>query len=207
MNAASLRMPALARAPMPPSPRSNPFAAVMRPTLYDLIGNSIGGDAADKLIADFGGRRLYISRTPAPGDLITRSIGLASAIAMARVFGGDRLLIPATNTFARRRFRIFQMRADHVSISRIAHELRCTERYVYKVLALCRAPENISSDCPPSRRGRELSCPEPSLSRDCSPSLDGPENRGRGLGSAKAAPSTSAPIAERLKRGHINQRS
>jgi hypothetical protein len=95
--------------------------------------------------------------------LITRSIGLTSALAMARVFGGDRLLIPATNTFARRRFRIFQMRADHVSISRIAHELRCTERYVYKVLALCRAPE--------------------------------------------AAPPTSAPIAERLKRGHINQHS
>ena len=129
MNAASSRMPALARAPRPASPpRFNPFAGAMRPTLYDLIGNSIGGDAADKLIADFGGRRLYISRTPSPGDLITRSIGLASALAMARVFGGDRLLIPATNTFARRRFRIFQMRADHVSISRIAHELRCTER-------------------------------------------------------------------------------
>jgi hypothetical protein len=59
------------------------------------------------------------------------------------------------------------MRADNVSISRIAHELRCTERYVYKVLALTRAPENIS----------------------------------------KTAPPTSAPIAERLKRGHINQRS
>jgi hypothetical protein len=208
MNAASSRMSALARAPRPQSPRFNPFAAAMRPTLYDLIGNSIGGDAADKLIADFGGRRLYISRTPSPGDLITRSIGLASALRMARVFGGDRLLIPATNTFARRRFRIFQMRADHVSISRIAHELRCTERYVYKVLALCRAPEPaLSLDSPPSRRARDLSSPEPSLSRDCSPSLEG---RGRGLGSSsssKPTPPTSAPIAERLKRGHINQRS
>jgi hypothetical protein len=167
MNAASSRMPALARAPMPALPRFNPFTAALPPTLYDLIGNSIGADAADKLIADFGGRRLYISRTPGPGDLITRSIGMVSALAMARVFGGDRLLIPATSNHARRRFRIFQMRADNVSISRIAHELRCTERYVYKVLALTRAPENIS----------------------------------------KTAPPTSAPIAERLKRGHINQRS
>jgi hypothetical protein len=170
MNAASSRMSALARSPLPAPPRFNPFAAAMRPTLYDLIANSVGADAADKLIADFGGRRLYISRTPGPGDLITRSIGMHSALAMARVFGGDRLLMPATNTFARRRFRIFQMRADHISISRIAHELRCTERYVYKVLALCRAPE-------------------PALS------------------SSKAASPTSAPIAERLKRGHINQRS
>ncbi len=193
MNAASNRMPALARAPRPQSPRSNPFAAVMRPTLYDLIGNSVGADAADKLIADFGGRRLYISRTPSPGDLITRSIGLASALAMARVFGGDRLLIPATNTFARRRFRIFQMRADHVSISRIAHELRCTERYVYKVLAVCRAPEA-------------------SLSSDCSASLDEMGTiertiRARQRSAALILKKTSAPIAERLKRGHINQRS
>jgi hypothetical protein len=193
MNAASSRMPALARAPMPSSPRFNPFAAAMRPNLYDLIGNSVGADAADKLIADFGGRRLYISRTPGPRDLITRSSGLASALAMARVFGGDRLLIPATNTFARRRFRIFQMRADHVSISRIAHELRCTERYVYKVLAVCRAPEA-------------------SLSSDCSASLDGMGTiegtiRARQRSAALILKKTSAPIAERLKRGHINQRS
>jgi hypothetical protein len=59
------------------------------------------------------------------------------------------------------------MRADNVSISHIAQELRCTERYVYKVLALCRAPEPLASSATP----------------------------------------TSAPIAERLKRGHINQRS
>ena len=138
----------------------------MRPTLYDQIGHSIGDDAADKLIADFGGRRLYIPRAPGPGDLITRSIGLTAALAMARVFGGDRLLIPVTSTLARRRVRIVAMRADHVSISRIAHELRCTERYVYKVLALNRLPSPRVALAP-----------------------------------------TSAPIAERLKRGHINQRS
>jgi len=150
MNVASHRMLALARAPRPAPQDFNPFAAAMRPTLYDLIDKSIGGDAADKLIADFGGRRLYISRTPGPRDLITRSIGLTSALAMARVFGGDRLLIPATNTFARRRFRIFQMRADRISISRIAHELRCTERYVYKVLALSRASEPARASSKPA---------------------------------------------------------
>ena len=169
MNAIPGRMPALARAPLP-APRFNPFAAVVRTSLYDQIGHSIGGDAANKLIADFGGRRLYIPIAPAPGDLITRSIGLPAAMAMARVFGGDRILIPATSDHARRRVRIVAMRADHVSISRIAHELRCTERYVYKVLALHRAPD------PPAAQ-------------------------------SAAAPPTSAPIAERLKRGPINQRS
>jgi Mor family transcriptional regulator len=167
MNAVPSRMPALNRAPLP-APRFNPFAAVARTSLFDQIGHSIGDDAADKLIEDFGGRRLYIPVAPAPGDLVTRSIGLPAAMAMARVFGGDRLLIPATSDHAGRRVRIVAMRAEHVSISRIAHEFRCTERYVYKVLAFNRAPETPAAE--------------------------------------SAAP-TSAPIAERLKRGPINQRS
>jgi hypothetical protein len=166
MNAVSTssRMHALDSAP---SPRFNPFAAVARTTLYDQITHSIGGDAADKLVADFGGRRLYIPVAPGPGDLLTRSIGLLAALAMARVFGSDRLLIPVSSTHARRRCRILKLRADHVSISRIAHELRCTERYVYKVLALSRPPELSAGD----------------------------------------SAATSAPIAERLKRGQINQRT
>jgi hypothetical protein len=167
MNAVPSRMPALNRAPLQ-APRFNPFPVAVRTSLFDQIGHSIGDDAADKLIADFGGRRLYIPVARAPGDLVTRSIGLSAAMAMARVFGGDRLLIPVTSDQTRRRVRIVAMRADRVSISRIAHELRCTERYVYKVLALQRAPETPAAE--------------------------------------SAAP-TSAPIAERLKRGLINQRS
>jgi len=165
MITASSPMPALARAASSP-PRFNPFAVAARTTLYDQIVHSIGADAADKLIADFGGRRLYIPIAPAPGDLLARSIGLIPALAMARVFGSDRLLIPVTSDHARRRVRIVAMRADHVSISHIAQELRCTERYVYKVLALSRAPEPPEVEIPP----------------------------------------TSAPLAERFKRGHLNHR-
>ncbi|MFZ2063981.1 MAG: helix-turn-helix domain-containing protein [Candidatus Binatus sp.] len=172
-------MPALDRAPSP-APRFNSFADPAHTTLYDQIGHSIGGDAADKLIADLGGRRLYIPITPTSGSTIARSIGLLAALAMARAFGGDRLLIPVTSDHLRRRVRIVEMRAGRVSISRIARELRCTERYVYKVLASNRTPEIHSCDC--SRSFKQ---------------------RGRGLGSS----TTSAPIAERLKRGHINQRS
>jgi len=162
MNPMADPISALACTPLVP-PRFSPFAVAARTTVYDQIAHSIGGDAADKLIADFGGRRLYIPLAPGPDDLITRSIGLVSALAMARVFGSDRLFIPVTSTHLRRRARIVAMRADHVSISRIALQLRCTERYVYKVLALCRAPESSAAEV-----------------------------------------TTSAPIAERLKRGLIN---
>jgi hypothetical protein len=117
----------------------DPFADPAPSSLYIQIGRSIGDDAADKLIADFGGRRLYIPRAPGPGDRVTSSIGLIAALAMAQVFGGDRLLIPRRIDNARRRARIVSMRANNVSISRIALQLRCTERYVYKVLALKRS--------------------------------------------------------------------
>jgi hypothetical protein len=153
MNALPNRLPALNRAPSP-APSFNSYAAAARTTLYDQIDHSIGGDAADKLIADFGGRRLYIPIAPAPGDLLSRSIGLLPALAMARVFGGDRLLIPVTSTHARRRVRILAMRAENVSISRIAHELRCTERYVYKVLAVNRAPKRHAA--PPLKTSAPL---------------------------------------------------
>jgi Homeodomain-like domain-containing protein len=119
-----------------PSIPFDPFADAAPSSLYDQIVRSIGAHAAEKLIADFGGRRLYILIAPGPDDQVTKSIGLIAALAMARSFGGDRLMIPSTNDHARRRARIIAMRADHISIPRIARQLRCTERYVYKVLAL-----------------------------------------------------------------------
>jgi len=119
-----------------PSIPIDPFADPAPPSLYNQIVRSIGDNAADKLIADFGGRRLYILMAPGPDDQVTKSIGLVAALAMARVFGGDRLVIPLGSDQERRRARIIAMRADHLSIPRIARQLRCTERYVYKVLAL-----------------------------------------------------------------------
>ncbi len=132
MSSGASRMMTVHRAPPPPLDDS---ASSSRTSLFAEVGRSIGEEAADKLVADFGGRRIYIPITPAAGDLVTSSIGLVAATAIARVFGGDRLLIPSTNHQTRRRAQILAMRAERMSISRIAHELRCTERYVYKVLA------------------------------------------------------------------------
>jgi Mor family transcriptional regulator len=117
------------------SAQIDPFESDELGSIYDQIEHSIGDDLAGKLIADFGGQRLYIPRAPAPGDLVTSSIGLVAALAMARTFGGDRIVVPVTNDHARRRARILAMRANHVSVRRIARQLRCSERHVYKVLA------------------------------------------------------------------------
>jgi Homeodomain-like domain len=114
----------------------DPFAETSPLAMFKQIARSIGDDATDKLIEDFGGRRLYVPRAPGPGDQLTASIGLAAALGLARTFGGDRLMIPLSGSNERRRIRILAMRSDNISVSRIARSLRCTERYVYKVLAL-----------------------------------------------------------------------
>jgi Mor family transcriptional regulator len=118
----------------PPMPL-DPFADPAPPSIYNQIERAIGDKLADKLIADFGGQRLYIPHAPALYDRVTTSIGLRGALRMARAFGGDRIVVPVTIDLARRRAQILAMRADQISISRIARRLRCSERYVYKILA------------------------------------------------------------------------
>jgi Mor family transcriptional regulator len=118
----------------PPMPL-DPFADPAPPSLYNQIERTIGDHLADKLIADFGGQRLYIPHAPALYDRVTTSIGLRAALKMARAFGGDRIVVPVASDLARRRAQILTMRSEQLSISRIARRLRCSERYVYKILA------------------------------------------------------------------------
>ena len=127
------------RSAHPSVPTIDPFADPVRSSIYVMLGRSIGDAKAEKLIAAYGGRRLYVPMAPGPGDRVTRLIGLVAALAMARMFGGDRLMIPLGSDTERRRARILAMRADRLSIPRIARRLHCTERYVYKVLALERS--------------------------------------------------------------------
>jgi hypothetical protein len=100
----------------------------------------VGETPARKLVARFGGLRVYIPHRPAPGDHLVRAVGIGAANKLARVFGGDRLLIPADGERALRRDRIRALRRHGLSISVIAHALHVTERYVYKVLADTRPP-------------------------------------------------------------------
>ncbi|MBF6569089.1 MAG: helix-turn-helix domain-containing protein [Candidatus Binataceae bacterium] len=99
------------------------------------IVDTIGDDAALKLIADFAGTRLYVPQEPNPEDPISRSIGLPAAQKLARLYGGDRMDVPNP---AVRRMRILQMRAAGATVESIARELRCTARRVYQVLAEAR---------------------------------------------------------------------
>ena len=118
-----------ARNPSQPRRRLDPSAPAV-----DNIARVIGAGATARLISTFGGGRLYIAKNPRPADALVRVIGNEAAEMLGTIFGGERIWFPNGAGHLRRR-RISLMRRRGSSVSRIARELRLSERYVYKVLA------------------------------------------------------------------------
>jgi len=98
------------------------------------IARVIGAGATARLIATFGGGRMYIAQHPGRADAIARVIGEEAAEVLGSIFGGERIWLPNDAGHQTRR-RISLLRRRGSSVSRIARELRLSERYVYKVLA------------------------------------------------------------------------
>ena len=106
-----------------------------RATLFAEIAHLIGEVAARQLIERFGGRRVYVPNRPEHDDHMVRTVGLAAALKLADRFGGERLFVPHDALRGTRRAEVRELRRRGLSISAIAHRVRVTERYVYKVLA------------------------------------------------------------------------
>lgn len=107
-----------------------------RSTILAELTLAAGEEAAAKLVAAFGGARLYVPQVPEPEDPLSRVIGLEAAARLARVYGGDRVDIPNPNL---RRARIAELRRAGLGVDAIARELGCTRRRVFQVLAEARA--------------------------------------------------------------------
>jgi Homeodomain-like domain len=100
--------------------------------MLEEIVEVIGEGATARLIARFGGTRLYVPHTPSAHDELARAVGETAAIKLARVFGGERVEIPKPPP---RRVQIVELRAAGRSIEEIARILNCTRRRVFQVLA------------------------------------------------------------------------
>ena|SRR5690348_5197046 len=104
----------------------------------ETIGRLLGAGAAARLIARFGGRRVYIAKRPNPAAALSQTVGHGAAVKLGAIFGGERIWLPNGAGDATRA-RVAQLRRDGISVSRIAGELGLSERHVYKVLAQLRA--------------------------------------------------------------------
>lgn len=106
-----------------------------RSSMLDEIIGLIGHEAAARLVAAFGGTRIYVPQFPEPDDTLSDSIGHHAALMLARIYGGDRIEVPNPTP---RRIRIIALRADGLSVDAIARSLGCTRRRVFQVLAEAR---------------------------------------------------------------------
>jgi len=103
--------------------------------MLGFIVEIIGEEAAAKLIASFGGTRLYVPHSPCPDDALAREVGTGAAMKLAEMFGGERVELPKPPP---RRTQILALRAAGRSVEEIARVLSCTRRRVFQVLAEAR---------------------------------------------------------------------
>ena len=101
----------------------------------------MGRATAEKLVANFGGRRLYVPIHPAAGNPIADSIGLDAALAMSHRFGGDFMQFPLDAEWGKRRPRICALKLAGMSTAEIARQVGCSRQYVSRVLAARRPPQ------------------------------------------------------------------
>ena len=104
-------------------------------SMLGFIVEIIGEEAAAKLIARFGGTRLYVPHSPCPDDALALAVGTGAAMKLAEMFGGERVELPKPPP---RRMQILALRAAGRSVEEIARALNCTRRRVFQVLAEAR---------------------------------------------------------------------
>ena len=102
----------------------------------------IGEKATRKLVKAFGGTRLYIPRLSRlrPSHKLVGVVGWEAAERLCREYGGiGDLKIPTCRTDPHRidRKKVVRLRAVATPVSRIALQVRCTEKAVYELLKRC----------------------------------------------------------------------
>ena len=88
--------------------------------MLGFIVEIIGEEAAAKLIANFGGTRLYVPHSPCADDALARAVGTGAAMKLAEMFGGERVELPKPPP---RRTQILALRAAGRSVEEIARAL------------------------------------------------------------------------------------
>lgn len=106
----------------------------IHPMIADIAA-IVGKDAALRLVADFGGRTLYVPRDPGPHHPLAVSIGHGAAQVLAAHHVGELLRLPiGSATSSGRRRRIIELSLKGWSRFAISRAVGLTERRVYQVL-------------------------------------------------------------------------
>lgn len=79
-----------------------------------------------------GGKRIYIPKDMPPGHPLAVAIGLKAAQDLSKAFGGQTFDVPSKSG---RKVSVMMMREEGLSVSQIAHKLRCSRTYVKDTLS------------------------------------------------------------------------
>ena len=114
--------------------------ATKYPGVFQEAVQLIGEEAAAKLVAQYGGVRLYIPGTPRHGHPLHQLLGQEAAQQLSGEFGGMTVDIPRACMLhnAQRNTLILADRAAGMSQRELALKYRLTERTIRKIAKLAR---------------------------------------------------------------------
>lgn len=98
--------------------------------MFDALVSAIGDEAAEKLIGEFGGSRLYVRVAPGLDSRLAKQIGLKAALSLARVFGGEYIDVPRPRVRSEMGERILALYRKGRALNDIAREAGCSRSLV-----------------------------------------------------------------------------
>ena len=108
--------------------------AIARSSLLQALVEVIGCESVDKMIAEFGGARIWVPVRSTPEARLTQVLGEQCASALCTRFGGDYLQVPNTTSNDDIYHRIAEMHRQGCKINDIALAVGRSRRTVFRLL-------------------------------------------------------------------------
>ncbi|GEM_PF-1460591 len=115
----------------PPSPQDRRSKKTLLQTLIDLLGRS----CVEKLIAQFGGARIWVPVRSTPEGKLAQVLGAEAASVLCSRFGGDYLQVPNTLVDDNVCLRIAELHRQGCKINDIARAVGRSRRTVFRLLS------------------------------------------------------------------------
>jgi hypothetical protein len=103
-------------------------------SLLRTLVEVVGCESAEKLIAEFGGARIWVPVRSTPEAKLTRVLGDGAVSALCARFGGDYLQVPNTITGDDIYWRIAELHRQGCKINDIALAVGRSRRTVFRLL-------------------------------------------------------------------------
>jgi len=119
---------------MRPAERLWSGSSTARQSLLNTLIQVIGLESTEKLIAEFGGTRIWVPVRSTPDAKLTNILGHPAASALCANFGGDYLQIPNTLVANNVYQRIAELHRQGCKINDIARAVGRSRRTIFRLL-------------------------------------------------------------------------